>query len=82
MEIPLRVATPWDQSWDRRSHQESYPACGQVDELQPIQERKERGKRTDNDSPEVLGVTPLGLDGPVIVFREGHDKPIGGRCDE
>jgi hypothetical protein len=29
-------------------------------------------KATDIDLAEVLRVTPLSIDGPVLVFREGH----------
>jgi hypothetical protein len=72
MGIRLRVVMPWDRSLDRRSHQERYPVHSRVDELESIHERMQGGKRTDVDSPEVLGVTPIGFNGPLLDFGEGH----------
>jgi hypothetical protein len=79
---PLRVVSQWDRSSDRHSHRERCLVHGRVDELEPILKRKERGKQTDIDFCEVLGVMPLGLDRPVLVLRERHDKLTGGRCGE
>jgi hypothetical protein len=83
MGIHLGVDSRWDRSWDHRSHRERYPTNGRVDKLEPSNGRNERGKRTDLDldSPGVLEVMPLDVNGALHPFAEAHVKLVADYCD-